>query len=442
MSLKVYNSLTNKIEEFKTIKEKEVTMYVCGPTVYNYIHIGNARPVIFFDVFRRYLEFLGYKVTYASNITDVDDKIIAQAIKEHVSEKEIASKYAEAFFNDVKALNSKQCDFTPHATDYIPQMITFIQGLIDCGYAYEADGDVYFRVTKLNDYGVLSNQNTEQLESGARIKVNDKKENPLDFTLWKKTTEGIMWDSPFGKGRPGWHTECVCMIDDLFKGMIDVHGGGFDLKFPHHENEIAQSEALHHHKIANYYMHVGRVDLDGEKMSKSKGNVINIPFLQEKGLLEAYRFLICFSHYRVQVNFSLDLLEQFKRDLDKIKRSFKQASLELDLADVSSNEVVESDINSFISYMNDDFNTPNVLTLLLQITKDINVLLRSKDNTNLVLKVNTLKTIFDVFGLKLEYQKMNQETKQIYFDWNEARINKDFAKADLLRGKLVEKGVL
>ena len=267
--LKIYNSLTNKIEEFKPIDGKNVNMYVCGPTVYDYIHIGNARPVIFYDMMARYLRFCGYNVTYASNITDVDDKIINKAIASNKTEKEIATIYENAYFEAVKKVGSNKPDLIPHATDYINEMINFIDELIKKGYAYESDGDVFFRVSKLADYGILSNQNRDELDSGARISVNEKKESPLDFALWKKTDVGIKWDSPFGAGRPGWHTECVVMNHNLFNDKLDIHGGGMDLKFPHHENEIAQSKALYNNNLANYWIHVGRLDLAGEKMSKS-----------------------------------------------------------------------------------------------------------------------------------------------------------------------------
>ena len=298
MALMIYNSLSNKLEEFKPINGNKVNMYVCGPTVYNYIHIGNARPVIFYDMLKRYLEFLGYDVTYASNITDVDDKIIKKAISLNKTEKEVATFYENAFFDATKMVGSKKPDLIPHATDYINEMIEFIEELLEKGYAYQADGDVFFRVSKISDYGVLSNQVSDDLESGARISVNDKKESPLDFTLWKKTTEGIQWDSPFGKGRPGWHTECVVMNHKLFGSMIDIHGGGMDLKFPHHENEIAQCEALYHNHLAKYWLHVGRLDLAGAKMSKSLGNCIYVKDLNSSKDGMILRSLILFSPYR------------------------------------------------------------------------------------------------------------------------------------------------
>ncbi|MDE7095666.1 MAG: cysteine--tRNA ligase, partial [Anaeroplasmataceae bacterium] len=274
MGLKIYNSLSNQIEEFVPIHPGKVNMYVCGPTVYNHIHIGNARPVVFYDMMKNYLKYLGYDVQYASNITDVDDKIINQAIAEGKTEKEVAGFYEKCYFEAVEKLGSTKPDFIPHATEYIDEMISFIEELIKEGYAYEVDGDVFFRVKKIENYGCLSNQVSEDLEQGARISINEKKENPLDFSLWKKTEVGIKWKSPFGEGRPGWHTECVVMNHKLFGNQIDIHGGGMDLKFPHHENEIAQNEALYHNSLAKYWMHVGRLEFEGQKMSKSLHNVI------------------------------------------------------------------------------------------------------------------------------------------------------------------------
>ena len=442
MSLKLYNSLTNKIEEFIPKNGKDVNMYVCGPTVYNYIHIGNARPVIFFDMFKNYLEFLGYNVHYASNITDVDDKIINKAIERNVSEKEIATEYEKAYFVDVKRLGSKRPDFVPHATEYINEMQQFIKGLEDKGFAYDNDGDVYFRIDKLKEYGILSNQNKEELEKGVRIDVSDKKENPLDFTLWKKTDKGIQWDSPFGKGRPGWHTECVCMINNIFKGKeIDIHGGGMDLKFPHHENEIAQANAMYGHHLAKYWMHVGRVDLGKEKMSKSLGNVIWVKDFKDDEMM-AYRLLVIATPYRNSVNFSNELFDQYKKMYEKFVRGYKQAMLLIDLANKDSNLINEDEKNQFIEYMNNDLNTANVFTLANDILKKMNVSIRNKDIDTLVIETNTLKMIFDVFGLELNYKKLNDEEKALYNEWNDAKARKDFAQADQIREKLIERGLI
>ncbi len=442
MGLKIYNSLTNKIEEFVPRKNKEVNMYVCGPTVYNYIHIGNARPVIFFDMLKNYLAFSGYNVKYASNITDVDDKIIAKAIENKVSEKDITNKYEEAYFEDVKRLGSKRPDIVPHATEYIGEMEDFIEGLIDKGYAYNNDGDVYFRIDKLQSYGILSNQNKDELERGVRIDVSLKKENPLDFTLWKKTDKGIQWDSPFGKGRPGWHTECVCMINKIFNSeQIDIHGGGMDLKFPHHENEIAQASAMYNHHLASYWMHVGRVNLGKEKMSKSLGNVIWVKDFKDEELMP-YRLLILATPYRNNVDFTEELFNQYKKLYAKFDRAFKSASLTLDLANVCEKKVNEDEINEFKSYMDQDLNIANVITLLENIVKKINVLIRQHDTLGLSLEFNTFKTILDVLGISFTYKKLTDEEKQLYFEWEKFKSEKNFEEADKIRVKLADLGVL
>jgi cysteinyl-tRNA synthetase len=442
MALKIYNSLTNKIEEFIPKNKKTVNMYVCGPTVYNYIHIGNARPVIFFDTFKRYLEFSGMTVNYASNITDVDDKIINKALEEGVSEKDIATRYEKAYFVDVNRLGSKRPDFVPHATEYIPQMQEFIQGLIDKGYAYDNDGDVYFRIDKLNEYGILSNQNKDELEKGVRIDVSDKKENPLDFTLWKKTEKGIQWDSSFGKGRPGWHTECVCMIDKIFNHEeIDVHGGGMDLKFPHHENEIAQANAMYHNHLARYWMHVGRVNLGKEKMSKSLGNVIWVKDFKENEFMP-YRLLVITTPYRNSIDFTNELFEQYKKMYDKFLRAYKQANLLADLANIDSSAINEEEKQEFINYMDNDLNTANVLTLSNDILKKINTLTRSKEIEAALVEANTLKMIFDILGVELSYEKLSNENKELYLSWNKAKEAKNFEEADKIRLVLSEKGII
>jgi len=442
MGLVIYNSLTNKLEEFKPINGNKVNMYVCGPTVYNYIHIGNARPVIFYDMMRRYLTFLGYDVTYASNITDVDDKIINKALEQNKKESEIAKFYEDAYFDAVKKVGSRKPDLIPHATEYINEMIDFIKELIDKGYAYEVDGDVFFRVNSISDYGILSNQVKSDLESGARINVNDKKESPLDFALWKKTDTGIKWDSPFGAGRPGWHTECVVMNHKLFGTGLDIHGGGMDLKFPHHENEIAQFEALYKTHLAKYWIHVGRLDLAGEKMSKSLGNVIYVKDLKSSYEGMILRTLIVLSPYRNIIPYSNDLYEQYKKEYDKWVRAYKQALYELQYKGLLNNNVSSEYLDQFKEYMNQDFNVQNVLTLINEIIKDLNTSLRMKNYDKTSSDLNTLKTILDVLGIDLFVEKMNDEALEVYKKWNEARTNKDFASADIYRAKLVELNIL
>ena len=442
MGLVIYNSLSNKLEEFKPQNGNKVNMYVCGPTVYNYIHIGNARPVIFYDMLKRYLTFLGYDVTYASNITDVDDKIINQAIKENKTEKVVAKFFEDAFFDATEKVGSKKPDIIPHATEYIDEMIDFIQKLIEEGYAYNVDGDVFFRVNKIKDYGCLSNQVSADLESGARINVNDKKENPLDFALWKKTDVGIKWNSPFGEGRPGWHTECVVMNHKLFGTGLDIHGGGMDLKFPHHENEIAQFEALYKTHLAKYWIHVGRLDLAGAKMSKSLGNVIYVKDLNTTKDAMILRTLIVLSPYRNIIPYSQELLDQYKKEYEKWQRAYKQSLYELQYQNVNVCDNDEKYIESFKEYMNQDFNVQNVLTLINEIVKEINVTLRGKDYNRNAICLNTLKTILDVLGINLFVEKLKDEELELYKKYNDARAIKDFETADLYRKKLIELNIL
>ena len=442
MGLKIYNSLSNKIEEFIPNKENVVNMYVCGPTVYNYIHIGNARPVIFYDMLRRYLEFSGYKVNYASNITDVDDKIINKALEQNKTESDIAKFFEEAYWSSVAKVGSKKPDMIPHATEYINEMIDFINELIEKGYAYNVDGDVFFRVSKISDYGCLSNQVTDDLESGARIQVDNKKESPLDFALWKKTDKGIKWDSPFGPGRPGWHTECVVMNHKLFGTALDIHGGGMDLKFPHHENEIAQFEALYKTHLAKYWIHVGRLDLNGEKMSKSLGNVIYVNNLNNTTDGMVLRALILFAPYRSIISYSEELKNQYFKEYEKWQRAYKQALYTLQYENLLTDKLDELDINEFKNQMDDDFNVQNVLTLINTIIKSMNTTLRSKDYDTLAIKTNTFKTIMDVLGINLFVEKMSDENLDNYKKWQEARANKDFDTADIYRNKLVEAGIL
>ncbi len=437
--MKIYNSLSDKKEEFETIKKNKVNMYVCGPTVYNYIHIGNARPVVFFDIVKRYLEYKGYEVTYASNITDVDDKIINRAIEENKTEKEIVDKFATQYFTDCANLGSKKPDITPYATNYINQMVKYIKNLEDTGYAYYNDGNVYFRISKIDDYGILSNQKKDDLIAGARIDVEDKKESPLDFTLWKNTDVGIKWDSPWGKGRPGWHTECCVMINDIFKGEIDIHGGGTDLKFPHHENEIAQANASGNNHLSKYWMHVGRLQIDNQKMSKSEGRTIWVKDLIKEYPYQAFRLFILSSHYRQPINYTDEIMNQYNKEWDKISKAYKQAYVSLAMANNTNKELSE-DIKEFENYMDDDFNTPNVLMLISNILKKINTKIRSKED--FANDFNTLDVILNALGVIPNKPNVDAIAKEVYNKWNEARVNKDFEAADKYRNILVEKGIL
>ena len=438
--MQIYNSLTNKLEEFKPLKEKELKMYVCGPTVYNYIHIGNARPIIFFDIVANYFRFLNYNVIYASNITDIDDKIIKKAIEEKKTEKEVANFYSKQYFKDYLNTNSILPTVTPYATDYINDIISYIDQLIKEGYAYEKDGDVYFRVNKLKNYGVLSNQVLDELNVGARIKEDIKKEDPRDFTLWKKTNEGIKWESPFGFGRPGWHTECVVMNEKVFHGRIDIHGGGADLKFPHHENEIAQSQALHHHNIANYWMHVGRVNLGNEKMSKSLGNIIWLRDLFEKYNPNSYRLLILNHSYRSEIKYTDSLIKDFEKEYQKLNKTIKNAQVQIQLNNYQSDLLDIKYLKEFEKEMDNDFNTPNVISIINELIKNINIDIKNKNN--FIIKYNSLIKILNVLNLTYDYIKLEKEDIDLYKKWEFLRENKNFTEADIIRKHLLEKGIL
>ena len=441
MSLMLYNSLSNKIEEFIPNDKNNVKMYVCGPTVHDHIHIGNGRPVVFYDMLRNYLEFLGYKVTYASNITDIDDKIINKAIKANMSEDEYAKIYEKHYFEAYEKLGSRKPDLVPHATEYIPQMVSFINELIEKDYAYKKGSDVFFRIHKIPDYGCLSNQVSDALEQGARIDVDTNKENPLDFNLWKDTKVGIKYDSPFGAGRPGWHTECVVMNHNLFGGQIDIHGGGMDLKFPHHENEIAQSKALYHDNLSKYWLHVGRLDFEGAKMSKSLGNTIFIKDLNDHQA-KIMRMVLLFAPYRNNFNYTEELFQQYDKEYAKWQRALTGAILALKYNKIDIVEESKEDIDKFIEYMNQDINVQNVLTLLQDMLKSINTATRSKDYNTLGLKVNSFMKILSIFGIDLDLPVIDEEVLSIYAKWNEARVNKQFDVADECRNALVAKRVM
>lgn len=444
--MKIFNSYTNKLEEFIPKHEGKVNMYVCGPTVYNYIHIGNARPVIFFDTVRRYFEHRGYEVKFASNFTDVDDKIITKAIELEQTEKDVTDKFISAFLSDVEKVNSKTDYIQPRVTEYMDKIINYIQELINKGFAYQVDGDVYFRVTKVENYGALSNRNVENLISGSRIEVNGKKENPLDFTLWKKTDIGIKFDAPFGEGRPGWHTECVAMINDIFGEQIDIHGGGSGLLFPHHENEIAQSQAMQNNRLATYWMHNGLLNIGGSKMSKSEGASVLVKDLVIDP--NAFRLFTLSTHYRSPINYTDEVLNNYVKEWDKITRVYKQLFLKLDLnngLDINANLSAELGIveNHFVEAMDADFNTPNAITAMQDLVKKTNQLLRSKTELDVLKSALTLFTdFFGVFGLKVKNHRLSEEDKKTYILWEEARKNKNFEEADTHRKLLLDHGVL
>jgi|SRR5690554_299748 len=433
--LKIYNSLTNKIENFKPVNNKHVNMYVCGPTVYDDIHIGNGRPVVFFDVVKRYLTYLDYRVTYASNITDVDDKIIERASKLNITEKELATSYTNNFFEVAKKIGGYSFDYTPHATSYINEMIEFINQLMVDGYAYKTDSGVYFRVDKIKDYGILSNQQVKDLKMGVRIDVLSDKEKDYDFALWKNTDQGIKYHAPWGVGRPGWHTECVVMNNELFGGQIDIHGGGFDLKFPHHENEIAQSKAHSNHHLAKYWMHVGRLDLASEKMSKSLGNDIKLKDLIQKYNPNAYRLMLLAHHYRAPIQFSEDLIEQYQKAYDKISYTLNKWHFYMALNALNADDTNMQILGRFENEMNNDFATPRVISLIDKLVKDLN---KDFDGQTYA----SLMTILNTLGIEPKIQNVHDKDIEIYKLWQTARLNKDYEHADTYRKHLQDKGFI
>lgn len=449
--MKLYNSYSQNIEELQPLEEGKVSMYVCGPTVYNYPHVGNARPIAVFDTLKKALTVQGYDVTFVSNYTDVDDKIINAAIENNCSEKEITDKYIEAY-NEVRfGLNADLPDVAPRVTETMDEIIAFIDKMIQVGAAYQVDGDVYFRVEADKKYGELSHQKIEDLMVGARIEENSKKENPLDFTLWKETEKGIKWDSPWSKGRPGWHTECVVMIQDVFKKtLIDIHGGGLDLKFPHHENEIAQCEVCNDTHLANMWVHNGMINIDGAKVSKSTMTEEQKSKLWAKDLIANHggntiRWLLISAHYRAPLNLSDETIETSKKELNKIQSAYKQAIVKLQLLNADSSDALNEELwNGFVSSLNDDLNTPNAIASVYETIKVLNQSLRVReiDVEKVSSIVNTLEKMMYVLGVKLDTITLTNEDKETYTNWRAAVKAKDFETADVLRATLQEKGIL
>ncbi len=444
--MKLYNSYSQNIEELQPIEPGKVSMYVCGPTVYNYPHIGNARPIVVFDTLKKALEAQNLNVHYVSNFTDVDDKIINTAIEENVSEKDITDKYISAYNQVRHDLNADMPDETPRVTETMDRIIDFIQSLIDQGAAYEVDGDVYFRVAADPTYGELSHQNVDDLMVGARIDENSKKENPLDFTLWKATDRGIQWDTTWSKGRPGWHTECVVMIQDVFKqSRIDIHGGGLDLKFPHHENEMAQCQVLDHTPLANMWVHNGMINIDGEKMSKSLGNVWWANDLIDKFGGNQIRWILISTHYRAPLNLNEETFKTAEKEINKVAMAYKQASVKLQLANAQPSQDIEQDLwDAFIAEMNNDLNTPNAISVVFELVKKLNqsVRVREIDEKQVSTYVHTLEKMLYVLGIELSKVEMSQEDINLYHAWKEAVSSKDFEKADDYRNQLITKGIL
>lgn len=446
--MKLYNTYTLKTEEFKPNIPGKVNMYVCGPTVYNHAHIGNARPIVVFDTLRRVFEAEGYKVKYVSNFTDVDDKIINKAKEEGVSESEITKTYIDAY-NDVRAsLNTIQLDATPRVTQTMDEIISFIKEMVDNGTAYEVDGDVYFSVASIPTYGELSHQHLDDLISGASERVDnmEAKRNPLDFALWKKTADGIQWDSPWGKGRPGWHTECVVMIGKEFGGeMIDIHGGGRDLKFPHHENEVAQSEAVNHHHLANYWVHNGMLDLNGGKMSKSLGNTLLAKDVIAELGPNLTRWFLLSVNYRDTLNYSDETLEAARKEVERISQALRQSEVKAQIEGQSLEGEIDEDLwQQFLTAMSDDLNTPNAYKAIFDTIKELNQTLRSKeiDYARLASLYQTVHKQLSILGIFIEAITLTDEDREIYQKWNAAKAEKDFETADKYRAILQERHII
>lgn len=451
--MKLYNTLTQKKEEFIPIEAGKVRMYSCGPTVYNYFHIGNARPFIVFDVLRRFLEYIGYDVKFVQNFTDVDDKIINRSLEEGISAKEVADKYIQEYFVDADALGIRRADVHPRVSDHIPEIIEMIEELIRRDLAYNIDGNVYYQVEHFHDYGKLSKQSLEDLKAGARIDVNDEKRSPLDFALWKKKKDGEpYWDSPWGQGRPGWHIECSAMSRKHLGNTIDIHGGGRDLIFPHHENEIAQSEGSCGCTFSNYWVHNGYININNEKMSKSKGNFFTVRDIAKHYDLEVVRMFMLMAHYRSPVNFSDELLTQAQNALERLYNAKSKMTFLLNHADGPLREDEKawtehlSDYKqSFIDAMNDDLNTADAIAAVFELVRDTNSTLDESSSRECIeTALNLFKELTGVIGLavKEEDTVLESEIEALIEKRQQARKAKDFALADQIRDDLLARGII
>lgn len=451
--MKIFNTMTRRKEEFVPLDKNEVKIYACGPTVYNYIHIGNARPLCVFDVLRRYLEYRGYNVRFVQNFTDVDDKIIKRANEEGLSFEEVSKKYIKEFWTDAHGLNFKDATVHPKATENIDEIINIIKTLEEKGYAYAVDGDVYYRTLKFKDYGKLSHQPIEDLQSGARIAIGEKKENPLDFALWKAAKEGEpYWDSPWGKGRPGWHIECSAMNKRYLGDSIDIHCGGKDLVFPHHENEIAQSEAANDAPFAKYWMHNGYINVDNVKMSKSLGNFKTVREIANVYGYEVIRYFLISSHYRSPINYSIDIIEQCQSALDRLYtcRESLDFAIKNAKSDIADDEeilkFIASSKDEFIKAMDDDLNTADGIAAVFNLVSTINTEIINKE-----VSLNVCKKAAEMFDeltgvLGLLYNRksndIDDDIEKLIEQRQTARANKDWATADKIRDELKAKGII
>lgn len=452
--MKVYNTLTNRKEEFVPIEEGKVKMYVCGPTVYNFFHIGNARPFVVFDTLRRYFKYRGYDVKFVQNFTDVDDKIIKRAKEEGITAPEVSEKYIKEYYDDAGSLNVIKADVHPKVSEHIPEIISFVQTLIDKGYAYEADGDVYYSTRKFKEYGKLSGQNIDDLESGARIAIGEVKKDPLDFALWKarKEESEIAWESPWGMGRPGWHIECSTMAKKHLGDTIDIHGGGADLKFPHHENEIAQSEACNGVPFARYWMHNGFITVDGEKMSKSLNNFFTVRDIRKEYTGDFIRFFLLTGHYRSPINFSDELMKSSKIGYDRIGTALetldflKKNGTDEKMAD---EEALLKDLDqyrdNFIEAMDDDMNTADAITAIFDLVSAINVAVKDGSSKSYAedaaKRIKELADVLGIFQTNEEEAGIGDDLQALIDERQAARKEKNWARADEIRDQLAAMGI-
>ncbi|MDO5302018.1 MAG: cysteine--tRNA ligase [Tissierellia bacterium] len=450
--MQLFNSMTRKKEEFVPLREGEVRMYNCGPTVYNFIHVGNARPLVVFDTLRRFFIYQGYDVRFAVNFTDIDDKLIQRALEEGTTVAEVAEKYIGEFKEDARGLNLYEYEtLNPRATEYVRPIIDFIGGLVKEGYAYPLDGDVYFDISKFEEYGKLSGKKLEDLVSGARVAVNDRKKNPGDFVLWKGKKEGEpFWDSPWGEGRPGWHIECSVMAKSLLGDTIDIHSGGEDLQFPHHENEIAQSECHNHQTFARYWLHNGMITVDGTKMSKSLGNFFTVRDVAQVFDLEVLRFFLLSAHYRSPINYSYDAMEQTKKGLDRlygVKTHLEQVIHSEGEAEESGalTEAVDRAKAEFIAAMSDDLNTAKAIGELFTLGKEINSALAGGVSSQQARAVYgefmSMAKVLGILTREEEVEETPEEIEALLEERRQARKNKDFARADAIRQELFDRGI-
>lgn len=455
--MKLYNTLTRKKEEFIPITPGEVKMYVCGPTVYNFFHIGNGRTFIVFDTIRRYFEYRGYKVDFVQNFTDIDDKMIKRANEEGTSVKEVGDKYIKEYYTDADALNIERATVNPRATEYINDIIKFVKDLIDKGYAYEVDGDVYFSTKKFQGYGKLSGQNIDDLQAGARINVDERKKDPMDFAIWKAKKEGEpAWKCPWGEGRPGWHIECSCMVKKILGDTIDIHAGGMDLAFPHHENEVAQSEALTGEPFAHYWLHSAYVNVNNQKMSKSLNNFFTARDVLKEYDSDVIRFLMLSCHYRIQLNYSEDLLESAKASVERIYNAIGNLENLIDeVSRVEMNEEEKKYLESlnkykekYIEKMDDDFNTADAITAIFDLIKDTNTNINAESSKELAEKALALiRELGAPLGMLQKSTKADladeaEEIEALIEQRQQARKDRDFALADKIRDDLKARNIV